>query len=67
MFFSNIINLAMAIMYISCGIFLLVGENIFNFSDFQKSGLGYTLLAYGLFRLYSFFNKYKESKKDDKD
>jgi hypothetical protein len=64
MSFINITNIVMAIIYMACGMFLLVGENIFNFSGFQKSALGYILLAYGLFRTYSFIKKHKEGKKN---
>ncbi|GIK61940.1 MAG: hypothetical protein HND39_00530 [Ignavibacteriota bacterium] len=37
--------------------FLILGKNIFSFTDFQKIGLGVILIAYGTFRTYSSIKK----------
>lgn len=55
----------MSMIYLGCGAFLLVGNNIFNFTDLQKYGLGSALVAYGSFRLYLSIKKYKEIKNDE--
>ncbi len=64
---SDIINIVMAIAYMGSGVFLILGENIFNFSDFQKLGLGSLLILYGFFRLYSFIKKSKERNEIEKE
>ncbi|HCY77529.1 MAG TPA: hypothetical protein DHV28_16560 [Ignavibacteriales bacterium] len=64
---SEIANTAMAIVYLACGTFLLVGKNIFNFSDFQKIGLGCLLVLYGLFRIYSLLKKRKQQNDKNED
>lgn len=58
--FSEIINISMATIYLACGVYLLIGNNIFNFSDFQKTGLGSLLIAYGSFRMYTALKKRNE-------
>lgn len=50
----------MATIYLACGVYLLIGNNIFNFSDFQKTGLGSLLIAYGSFRMYTALKKRNE-------
>lgn len=68
MSFSVIARFVMSLVYLGCGIFLLAGNNIFYFSDFQKYGLAAILIAYGLFRFYSAWKKMKEeSQEDDED
>jgi hypothetical protein len=57
----------MAAIYIACGLFILIGKNIFNFADYQKIGLGSILIVYGFFRVYSNYKKMKESEKEDED
>ncbi|HEX9250814.1 MAG TPA: hypothetical protein VF870_01160 [Ignavibacteriaceae bacterium] len=57
---KEISNIVMAIVYLGSGGFLVLGENIFNFSELQKIGLGVLLILYGLFRVYSFIKKLKE-------
>lgn len=55
----------MSIVYLGSGIFLLVGNNIFDFSDFQKFGFSGILIAYGLIRFYLTLKKIKEDKEND--
>lgn len=55
----------MSIIYLGSGIFLLVGDNIFNFPDFQKIGLAIILISYGSFRLYRSLKKMKEEKDEE--
>lgn len=62
---SAIVNIIMAIIYMASGVFLLLGENIFNFSEFQKSGIGILLILYGLFRTLNFLKKSREQKDDE--
>lgn len=62
---SAIVNIIMAILYMVSGVFLLLGENIFDFSQFQKSGLGILLILYGLFRTISFLKKSREQNDDE--
>lgn len=62
---SIVIKFIMSMIYLGCGAFLLVGNNIFNFTDLQKYGLGSALVAYGSFRLYLSIKKYKEIKNDE--
>lgn len=57
---KNILNFIMALFYISLGAFLLLKENIYNFSSIQKYGVGIILLGYGIFRLYRSIIKSKE-------
>jgi hypothetical protein len=49
----------MSFVYLGSGIYLLLGNNIFNLSDFQKNGLSILFISYGLFR---FFHSLKEMK-----
>lgn len=66
--FSVIASFTMSLVYLGCGIFLLAGNNIFDFSNFQKYGLAAILIVYGLFRFYSAWKKMKEdSQEDDQD
>lgn len=55
----------MPVIYFGSGIFLLLGKNIFNFSEFQKIGLGIILVAYGLMRFYFAIKKMKEEKNEN--
>jgi hypothetical protein len=62
---SIIARTVMALIYLMSGIFLLIGNNIFNFTDFQKYGLGVLLVAYGIYRLYISLKKIKEIKNEE--
>jgi uncharacterized membrane protein HdeD (DUF308 family) len=57
----------MSFVYVGAGIFLLLGNNIFNFSVLQKVIFGSLLIIYGLFRLYNSFKKKRESKSEDEE
>jgi hypothetical protein len=46
------------------GMYILVCRNIFNFSNLQKISFGTLLVAYGLFRFYTAWEK-KKSEKDE--
>lgn len=63
---SIITRITMAIIYLGCGMFLLIGNNIFDFADFQKYGLGVLLLVYGIYRLFIALKEIKESKYEEK-
>ena len=62
---SVIARIVMSIVYLGSGIFLLVGNNIFDFSDIQKYGFSGILIAYGLIRFYLSLKKIKEDKEND--
>jgi len=64
MSFSLIANLLMTAIYIGCGLFLLLGNNVFEFTNFQKIGLA---LIYGLFRGYIVIRRKKEIEKNDEE
>jgi hypothetical protein len=55
----------MSTIYLGCGVFLLVGNNIFNFTDLQKYGLSFALIAYGSFRLFLSIKKFKEMQNEE--
>jgi len=67
MSFSLIANLLMTAIYIGCGLFLLLGNNVFEFTNFQKIGLASILLIYGLFRGYIVIRRKKEIEKNDEE
>jgi hypothetical protein len=54
-------------MYFGAGMFLILGKNIFNFSDFQRMGLGMILLAYGTFRTYSSVKKTRDKEEENEN
>jgi hypothetical protein len=62
---SIVIKFLMSTIYLGCGVFLLVGNNIFNFTDLQKYGLGFALIAYGSFRLFLSIKKFKEMQNEE--
>jgi hypothetical protein len=62
---SIIARTIMGVIYLGSGIFLLVGNNIFNFTDFQKYGLGVVLVIYGIYRLYISLKKIKEIQNEE--
>jgi len=55
----------MAVIYIGFGMYILIGSNIFNFSNLQKISFGTLLVAYGLFRFYTALKKKRESEIDE--
>ena len=61
----NILGFAMSIIYTGVGMYLLIGNNIFNFSKLQKIGFGTLLVVYGLFRFYVALKKKRESEMDE--
>ncbi len=67
--FLNSIGFVMSVIYIGLGIFVIVAENIFNFSNFQQIGFGVILISYGFFRFYVALKKKRESElnNDDED
>ena len=54
-------------MYLGAGMFLILGKNIFNFSDFQRIGLGLILLTYGTFRTYSSIKKIRDQEEENEN
>jgi hypothetical protein len=62
---SILARTVMAVIYLGCGIFLLIGNNIFNFTDLQKYGLGVILVVYGIFRVFISIKKIKETQNED--
>ena len=57
----NILGYVMSLVYLSAGMFLLFGKNIFQLTDFQRIGLVIILTAYGLFRFFNTLKKQRES------
>lgn len=55
----------MAVIYFVAGMYILVGRNIFNFSNLQKISLGTILVAYGLIRFYTALEKKRKSEIDE--
>ena len=64
---KKIENISMSILYIGAGLFVLFGNNIFLFSDIQKTIIGIALVLYGAFRLIIHFLKIKENEADEED
>jgi hypothetical protein len=64
----NVSSLVMSFVYMGSGIFLLIGKNIFQFTDFQRIGLTILLIGYGVYRFFNTIKKHKESyAKENKD
>lgn len=61
----NVYGFAMASIYVGAGMYILLGSNIFNFSNLQKFGFGTILVVYGLFRFYVALKKKRESEIDE--
>ncbi|MBV6420643.1 MAG: hypothetical protein DAHOPDDO_01900 [Ignavibacteriaceae bacterium] len=61
----SIFKLAMSLIYVGAGMFLILGKNIFSFTDFQKIGLGVILIAYGTFRTYSSIKKLSRKEEEN--
>ena len=64
---KKIENISMSILYIGAGLFVLFGNNIFLFSDIQKTIIRIALVLYGAFRLIIHFLKIKENEADEED
>lgn len=64
---KKIENISMSILYIGAGLFVLFGNNLFLFSDIQKTIIGIALVLYGAFRLIIHFLKIKENEADEED
>jgi len=68
-----ILGFVMSFVYTGLGLFLLITDHVFNFSAFQKLGLGLILITYGFFRLYRTLKQKKENvrqwwiEKDDEE
>ncbi len=62
---SVIARIVMSIVYLGSGYFLLVGNNIFDFSDIQKYGFSGILITYGMIRFYTALKKMKEENEND--
>ncbi len=60
MFFLKVLGLSMPVVYLCLGIYLLLSENIYNFSGFQQYGFGIVLILYGFIRLFFTLKKYRE-------
>jgi hypothetical protein len=57
----------MSVIYVGLGIFFIVAENVFNFSNVQQIGFGVILISYGLFRFYVTLKKKRESELENDD
>ena len=57
----------MSVIYVGLGIFFIVAENVFNFSNVQQIGFGVILISYGFFRFYVALKKKRESELDNDD
>jgi hypothetical protein len=62
-----IFSFIMSIVYLGAGVFLLLGKNIFQFTDFQRLGLVVIFISYGLFRFVNTVRKQKEITLDEKE
>jgi len=56
-----IFSFIISCVYAGLGLFLLITDNVFSLSGFQKSGFGLILIAYGIFRLYRTLKQKKEN------
>lgn len=56
-----IFGFVMSFMYTGFGLFLLITDQVFIFSDLQKFGLGLILILYGFFRFYRTLKQKKEN------
>ena len=63
----NILGFAMSFVYLGIGIFLLISNELLNFSSLQQKGLGAILLLYGCARFYVALKKKRESEIDEND
>jgi hypothetical protein len=55
----------MSIVYIGVGMYILIWNNIFNFSNTQQIGFGSIIIVYGLFRFYTTLKKKREDELDE--
>jgi hypothetical protein len=63
--FGVILGFLMSIVYVGLGVFLFASGRIFNLTDFQKYGLGFILVVYGLFRWFRTMKVKKENEEDE--
>jgi hypothetical protein len=63
--FLSSLGFVMSIIYVGLGIYFLVAENLFRFSNMQRIGFGLILISYGSFRFYVALKKKKESELED--
>ena len=61
----SIFGLAMAVVYTLLGLYLLIQQEVLNFSKLQRIGLGIILIMYGLFRFYKVKKKYEETDENE--
>jgi hypothetical protein len=57
----------MSVIYVGLGIFFIVAQNVFNFSNVQQIGFGMILISYGFIRFYFTLKKKRESELDNDD
>ncbi|HSP87291.1 MAG TPA: hypothetical protein VLN45_04105 [Ignavibacteriaceae bacterium] len=50
-----------AFAYTGLGIYLVIKGDVFEFSPFQKYGLGILIISYGFFRFYRTLKKKKDN------
>jgi hypothetical protein len=65
--FLNSFGFVMSVIYVGLGIFFIVAENVFNFSNVQQIGFGVILISYGFFRFYVALKKKRENELDNDD
>jgi len=67
--FLSSLGFVMSVLYAGLGIYFIVAENVFNFSNFQRIGFGVILISYGSFRFYVTLKKKRERELnyDDED
>jgi hypothetical protein len=63
----NILGFTMAFVYLGIGLFLLISDELLNFSSLQQKGLGAIILLYGSARVYVTLKKKRESEMDEND
>jgi hypothetical protein len=63
----NILGFTMAFVYLGIGLFLLISDELLNFSSLQQKGLGAIILLYGSARVYVALKKKRESEMDEND
>jgi len=60
----NILGFAMSFVYLGIGFFLLISDELLNFSSLQQKGFGAIILVYGCARFYVAFNNKRKSEMD---
>jgi len=61
----NILGFAMSFVYLGIGFFLLLSDELLNFSSLQQKGLGAIIIVYGCARFYVALKKKRESEMDE--